>query len=157
MKKLFLFFVLFFGLQNPSFAQELNINVSPDQTLNTVDAKAKNFFIPIYNSVESFRKEKAEFFVSSRDRAKYNLGMALSENALEKIKPFFAPPTAPSALPNEDSSESLKVNKIDNPKDYGLFIFYSAMASMFSNIWLFYAVCVLLIFFTIKTIFKMTV
>ena len=123
--------------------------------LDRAELFLKTALTPIYNNIEVFRQKESQHFTLIRDKTKIKLGINLAQDALEKIKPFLAPPSAPSAIPGENPGESLEIKKIDNPMDYGTLIGTTALASLFSSVWMFYTVLILLLFFLIRTLIKM--
>ena len=131
--------------------------VTPASGLDKAETKLREILGPIYQSLEVFRKKQAEHFVVVRDKTKIKLGINLAEDALERLKPFLAPPTAPSAVPGVGPQEGLEIKKLDNPKDYAALIGSTALASLFSNVWMFYTGIVLLLFFILRFIFRMAV
>ncbi len=131
--------------------------VSPATGLDKAETKLRSILGPIYDSLEIYRKKQADYFTIARDKTKLKLGINLAEDAIERIKPFLAPPPAPSAIPGTDTVEGLEIKKLDNPTDYGKLIIFSALASLFASIWMFYTVLVLLIFFLIRLVFRMIV
>ena len=167
MNKVFFVSVLVFilGYQNalaatsvakePTTEPTVEVAVTPASSLDKAETKLKDILGPIYTSLEVFRKKQAEHFAVVRDKMKVKLGIDLTEDALERIKPFLAPPPAPSAVPGVDPQEDLEIKKLDNPKDYGALIGSTALASLFASVWMFYTVLVLLLFFLIRSIFKM--
>lgn len=130
---------------------------TPSSSLDKAETKLREILSPIYVSLEVFRKKEAEHFAIVRDKAKAKLGINLAEDAIERIKPFLAPPAAPSAIPGTNTGEELEIKKIDNPKDYVILIFSTALASLFASAWMFYTAIVLIFFFLIRLIFRMIV
>ncbi len=155
MKKLLLVlsFAIIFSYQN-AIAIEAETQVSLTPNLDKAESKLKNIFYPLYNQIEVFRQKKAEHFAIVRDETKLKLGIDLKEDAIERLKPFLSPPSAPSPLPSYNPDESLQIKKMDNPTDYGRLILFTALASLFASIWMFYAILLLLIFVFLRTVFK---
>lgn len=168
---LIVLFVLF-GVQNVFAVTDLKVNAPPENSvqatssdkavvevtpssLDKVETKLKTSFAGVYTYVEAYRNKQAIYFQDLRDKTKIKLGIEVSSEIVDRLKPFFEAPPAPVAIPGTEDGDGLYIKEVDNPKDYGLLIFATAMASLFASVLMFYGVLILLIFIVLRTIFKM--
>lgn len=133
------------------------IEVAVEEKQNILDkgeAKLREIFVPIYQSLEEFRKKQAQNFVVARDKTKVNLGITLTQEATDKLKDFLAPPQAPNPLGTPEEQNSLEVKKLDNPTDYGRLVLFTGLAALFLSVWMFYTVLILLFLGILRLIFR---
>ena len=160
MKKLFLIILTIFVCDfGKVWAQQgtsiVEVKVEQNQSaLDKGEAKLREIFIPIYSSLEDFRKKQAENFATARDKTKVKLGIVLTQEATDKLKDFLSPPKAPSPFPEGETEPSVESKKIDNPADYGRLVLFTGLAALFLSVWMFYTVLILLFLAILRLIFR---
>lgn len=149
------------------------ISLGTEQVTGSVSAislgegKIGTVFSNLYNKVEVFRQKQLLYFEKLRDDAKQALGMQIKDDVIKKLSPIFAPPTtAPVIGTGSDQQDDLAFTKGDNPleiykssnsKYYVNLMIGTVMASFFSSVMFFYAVCALVLFLLIRLVFKLFV
>ncbi len=132
------------------------VATTPSEALDTAENTVESVATPFLKGLESFRLAQAEHFATLRDKTKIKLGLEVSADIMEKIKPYLTPPTsAPSPVAGVVSQDVLKPVKLDNPGDYAILVGATAMASLFGTMMMFYAVLVLLTFLVLRWLFKL--
>lgn len=119
------------------------------------ESNAKGYYSRTKESLEAFRNKQSVHFALLRDQTKVKLGIKVSEDVFKGLAPIFSPPPAPEPIPGTIEGDGITPAKIDNPMDYGTLIFATAMASLFSSIWMFYGVLFLVVFIMLRALFKM--
>jgi hypothetical protein len=128
-----------------------SININTD-----LENKATGIFSSIYSNIEKFRLKQSLYFGDLRDKTKRTLGMQIKEDLIKKIAPIFKAPSGPTFEGDTPSKlGELDNSKLDNPKEYGILIFTTSMASLFGNSIMFYGVLAFMVLYIIRTLFKM--
>lgn len=149
MKKYFVGIVLLLSISlvRGAHAQE---TVTPENKTGDIDIESK--VIDLVGGpdgfMETFRKKQAVYFSVLRDETKKKLGISTTSELGETLP-------APVPFTAGESANDLPHYKQDNPMDYVTLIFSTSMASVFSEVLLFYITIVILTFVLIRLFFKM--
>jgi|GEM_PF-3233750 len=140
--------VIVLALFTPVFAvaQAASSTSSTETTGFTVPV-VKSWFSKQYEKMEVFRKKQEVYFVTMRDELKVTL----------KIDQKAPDTTVDIGIAGTDEEVPKAYSNLDDPLDYGKYIFAIAMATAFSNPLLFYVATLLLAFIVLKFIVRMVV
>jgi len=129
-----------------AIAQTTSETPSTDTMGFTVPA-VKSWFSKTHDKMEVFRKKQQIKFVAMRDELKDKL----------KIDQPAPPNTIEIGIAGTEEISPKVYGELDNPLDYGKYIFAISMATLFSNPLLFYVSILLLAFIVLKFIIRMAV
>lgn len=134
------------------FAETVNTKETSITPAGDIDIEAQvvNLVGGPKGFMETFRKKQAVYFTTLRDTTKEKIGIKDTSSLSD------APP-APLPFTDSETMGDLPQYKQDSPWDYVILIFATAMATVFSEILLFYISLVILTFFIIRFFFRMFV
>lgn len=119
--------------------------------------KLQEIFFSLKDKLETFRKKQAKHYANLRDTTKAKLGIKNGEGTINTTPDFADLAPQPISNDNPDTSNDLDLIKTDDPMDYGVLIFATAMASLFGIVWMFYTAIVLLVILILRSLFRMFV
>jgi hypothetical protein len=134
---------------------KITLGQDSPKTTNILENKTTGMFSSIRLDLEKFRLKQASYFANLRDKTKSKLGMQIKEDVINKITPIFKAPVV--TVPGSETPQKLgdlDNTKIDNPKEYGILIFATSMASLFASSIMFYSVLVFMVLYILRTFFK---
>ena len=148
MKQFFFGSFIVLTLLIPTFTVAQSTTGTSSTTTNSFNAPAvKSWFDRTYAKTEVFRKKQQAKFVAMRDELKVKLKIDQKE-----------PETSIDiGIAGTDKETPKAYSQLDNPLDYGKYIFATSMVTAFSNPLLFYIGGLLLAFLVLKFIIRMVV
>lgn len=160
MKNFFIIFSLTFLLSIQSALavttekNEEHSAASSSPSFTAAEKKATNWFLSTKASLEEFRLKQATHFGDLRDSTKLKLGISVESDVWQNLGPLLNPPPAPDPM-QDPQAQGVESKKMDNPMDYGMLIFATALASLFASVLMFYGILLFLLIAGFRFIFRM--
>lgn len=135
----------------------VTVGVLPQTTTTQLTERLRSIMSTIFAFVEPWRRSQAQYFETLRDTKKAILGIDSTKDAIDALNPIT--PEAP-AVPGTDTKTEKGLEDIA-PRyqgipvgDYIVFLYATALATIFGSIALFYIVAILLALFVVRLIVR---
>ncbi len=152
----FLFLILFIPM---TLSAQTTATVTETETapINNVETQLKGILATAFAKIEPWRKKQAEYFSTLRDKKKEELGINSAKDVYDALTPEApeAPATPGSTQQEEDLGDLSDQYKGADLVGYGVFLYATALATIFSSIALFYISAILLTLFVLRFILRL--
>ncbi len=151
------FFLLIMFMPSHTMGQTATTAEAEAAPIKNVETQLRGILATAFAKIEPWRQKQAKYFTELRDKKKEELGINSAKDVYDALTPEApeAPATPGSTQQEEDLSDlSTQYDGVDF-LGYGVYLYATAFATIFSSIALFYIAAVLLALMVLRFLLRL--